>query len=169
MESSDKTWSTGEGNPMNSMKRQKDRTLKDELPRSIGAKYGLSFQSGLEPSPSALEAQSLNHWIVKEVLIFIFSNLITHFQPQWWIKWEMESGGQSCIVLFFYLLLIAFNPWIYLLVFIYPFQRWLNTFNLEYCVPGPLLSLFHVLFKFTDKLKLREVKQLGQSHAVLRW
>ena len=40
-------WSTGEGNgkplpyscletPMNSMKRQNDRTLKDELPRSIG-------------------------------------------------------------------------------------------------------------------------------------
>ena len=50
MESSDKTWSTGKGNgkplqysylenPMNSMKRQKDRTLKDELPRLIGAQY----------------------------------------------------------------------------------------------------------------------------------
>ena len=50
VESSDKVWSTGEGhgkllqyscleNPMNSMKRQKDRTLKDELPRSVGAKY----------------------------------------------------------------------------------------------------------------------------------
>ena len=50
VESSDKTWSTGEGNgkslqyfcfenPMNSMKRQKDRTLKDELPRSVGAPY----------------------------------------------------------------------------------------------------------------------------------
>ena len=45
VESFDKMWSTGEGNgkplqyscfenPMNSMKRQKDRTLKDELPRS---------------------------------------------------------------------------------------------------------------------------------------
>ena len=43
-------WSTGEGNskplqyyclenPMNSMKRQKDRTLKDELPRLVGAQY----------------------------------------------------------------------------------------------------------------------------------
>ena len=43
-------WSTGEGNgiplqysclenPMNSMKRQKDRTLKDELPRWVGAQY----------------------------------------------------------------------------------------------------------------------------------
>ena len=26
-------------NPMNSMKRQKDRTLKDELPRSVGVQY----------------------------------------------------------------------------------------------------------------------------------
>ena len=50
VESSDKTWSTGEGNgkqfqysclenPMNSMKRQKDTTLKDELHRSVGAQY----------------------------------------------------------------------------------------------------------------------------------
>ena len=50
VESSDKTWSTGEGkgkplqnsclkNPMNSMKSQKDRTLKDELPRLVGAQY----------------------------------------------------------------------------------------------------------------------------------
>ena len=49
-ESSDKTWSTGEGNgkplqdsglknPVNHMKRQKDRPLKDELPRSVGAQY----------------------------------------------------------------------------------------------------------------------------------
>ena len=50
VESSDKTWSTGEGNgkplqysclenPINSMKRQKGMTLKDELPRSVGAQY----------------------------------------------------------------------------------------------------------------------------------
>ena len=50
MESSDKTWSSGEGNgkplqysylgnPMNSMKRQKDRTLKDELPKLVGVQY----------------------------------------------------------------------------------------------------------------------------------
>jgi len=30
--------------PMNSMQRQKDRTLKDELPRSIGAQYGTGDQ-----------------------------------------------------------------------------------------------------------------------------
>ena len=50
VESSDKMWSTGEGNgkplqysclenPINSMKRQKGRTLKDELPRWVGAHY----------------------------------------------------------------------------------------------------------------------------------
>ena len=50
VESSDKRWSTGEvsgkplqysflGNPMNSIKRQKDMILKDELPRLGGAQY----------------------------------------------------------------------------------------------------------------------------------
>ena len=50
VESSDQTWSTGEGKgkplqysclekPMNSMKRQKGMTLKDELPRSVGTQY----------------------------------------------------------------------------------------------------------------------------------
>ena len=48
-------WSTGEGkgkplqyssleNPMDGMKRQKDRTLKDELPRSAGAQYATGDQ-----------------------------------------------------------------------------------------------------------------------------
>ena len=68
VESSDKAWSTGEGNgkplqyswlenPMNSMKRQKDRTLKDELTRSVGAQYATGDQwrnnsrknEGMEP------------------------------------------------------------------------------------------------------------------------
>ena len=55
VESSDKMWSTGEGNgkplqysclenPMNSMKRQKDRTLKDELPRMVDAQYATGDQ-----------------------------------------------------------------------------------------------------------------------------
>ena len=50
MERSDKMWPTGEGNgkplqyscfenPMNSMKRQNHRKLKEELPRSVGAQY----------------------------------------------------------------------------------------------------------------------------------
>ena len=68
VESLDKTWSTGEGNgkpfqysclenPMNSMKRQKHRTLKDELPRWVGAQYATGDQwrnnsrkiEGMEP------------------------------------------------------------------------------------------------------------------------
>ena len=52
---SDRMWSTGEGNskplqysclenPMNSMKRQNDRILKEELPRSVGAQYATGDQ-----------------------------------------------------------------------------------------------------------------------------
>ena len=55
VEGFDKSWSTGEGNgkplqyscfenPMNSMKRQKDKTLKDELPRLVGAQYATGDQ-----------------------------------------------------------------------------------------------------------------------------
>ena len=55
VESYDKMWSTGEGNgkplqysylenPMNSMKRQKDKTLKDEFPRLVGAQYATGDQ-----------------------------------------------------------------------------------------------------------------------------
>ena len=55
VERSDRVWSTGEGNgkplqyscldnPMNSMKRQKNRILKDELPRSAGAQYAAGDQ-----------------------------------------------------------------------------------------------------------------------------
>ena len=55
VESSDKMWSIGEGNgnplqysclenPMNSMRRQKDRTLKDELPRWVGAQHATGDQ-----------------------------------------------------------------------------------------------------------------------------
>ena len=68
VERSDRMWSTGEGNDkplqyswlenrMNSMKRPKDRTLKDELPRSVGAQYATGDQwrnnsrknEGMEP------------------------------------------------------------------------------------------------------------------------
>ena len=68
VESSDKMWATREGNgkplqysclenPMNSMKRQKDGTVKDELPRVVGAQYATGDQwknnsrknEGMEP------------------------------------------------------------------------------------------------------------------------
>ena len=55
VERSDRMWSTGEENRkplqfscleniMNSMKRQKDSTLKDELPRLVGAQYATGDQ-----------------------------------------------------------------------------------------------------------------------------
>ena len=55
VENSDKTWSSGEGNgkplqysclenPMNSMKREKGRTLKEELSRLVGAQYATGYQ-----------------------------------------------------------------------------------------------------------------------------
>ena len=68
-------WSTGEGNgkplqysylenPMNSMKRQNDRTLKEELPRSVGAQYAIGDQwinnsrknEGVEPKQKQFPA-----------------------------------------------------------------------------------------------------------------
>ena len=68
VERSDRMWFAGEGNgkplqysclenPMNRMKRQKDRTLKEELPRSVGAQYATGEQwrnnsrknEGMEP------------------------------------------------------------------------------------------------------------------------
>ena len=55
VERSDRMWSTGEGkgtplqyscleNPMNSMKRQNDRILKNELPGSVGIQYATGDQ-----------------------------------------------------------------------------------------------------------------------------
>ena len=68
VERADRMWSTGEGNgkplqysclenPINSMKRQKDGILKEELPRSVGAQYATEDQwrnnsrknEGMEP------------------------------------------------------------------------------------------------------------------------
>ena len=78
VESSDKTWSTGEGNgkplqysclenPMNSMKRQKDRTLKNELPRSVGAQYATGDQWGSNSRKNEeMEPKQKQHTIVNE-------------------------------------------------------------------------------------------------------
>ena len=68
VERSERMWSTGEGkgkllqyscleSPMNSMKRQNDRILKEALPRSVGAQYATGDQwrnnsrknEGMEP------------------------------------------------------------------------------------------------------------------------
>ena len=85
VESSDKTWSAGKGNgkplqysclenPTNSMKRQKDRTLKDELPRSVGAQYAIGDQWRKNSRKKNMKrwSQSKNNtqlwmWLVMEV------------------------------------------------------------------------------------------------------
>ena len=62
VERSDRVWSTGEGNgkpfqysclenPKNSMKRQNDRILKEELPKSVGAQYATG-EDGWMASPT---------------------------------------------------------------------------------------------------------------------
>ena len=80
VESSDNTWSPGEGNgkplqysclenPMNSMKWQNDRILKEELPRSLGAQYATGDQwrynsrknEGMEPKQTNTQK---NHPVV---------------------------------------------------------------------------------------------------------
>ena len=75
VERSHRMWSTGEGNgkslqyscfenPMNSMKRQNDRILKEELPRSVDAQYVTGDQwrnnsrknEGMEPKQKQYSA-----------------------------------------------------------------------------------------------------------------
>ena len=75
VERSDRMWSTGEGNgkplqysclkiSMNSMKRQNDRILKEELPRSVSAQYATGGQwrnnsrrnEGMEPKQKQYRA-----------------------------------------------------------------------------------------------------------------
>ena len=70
VERSDRMWSTGEGNgkplqysclenPMNSMKRQTDRILKEELPRSLGAQYATGDLSKPEIKSAILRSPAL--------------------------------------------------------------------------------------------------------------
>ena len=72
VESSDKMWSTGEENgkplqysylenPMNSMKRQNDRILKEELPRSVGAQYATEISGEITPERMKGWSQSKNN------------------------------------------------------------------------------------------------------------
>ena len=72
VERSDRMWSTGERNgkpiqysclenPMNSMKRQNDRILKEELPRSVGTQYQWrSVEISGEITPERMKGWSQN-------------------------------------------------------------------------------------------------------------
>ena len=46
---------------MNSMKKQKDRTLKDELPRSVGAQYALEISGEIIPERMKRQSQRKNN------------------------------------------------------------------------------------------------------------
>ena len=87
VERSNRMWSTGEGNgkplqhsclenPMNKTKRQKDRTLKDELPRLIGAQY-------------ATGDQRRNNYRKNE-------ETEPKQNTQWWMWLKMESRQECC-------------------------------------------------------------------------
>ena len=57
---------------MNSMKRQKDRTLKDELPRSVGAQDATENSRETTPERKKRQSQGKNNtqfwmWLVMEV------------------------------------------------------------------------------------------------------
>ena len=71
VKNSDRMWSTGEGNgkplqysglenPMNSMKGQKHRALKNELPRLAGAQYVTGDQWKITPERMKRWSQSRN-------------------------------------------------------------------------------------------------------------
>ena len=69
---SDRMWSIGEENgkplqysclenPMNSMRRQNDRTLKEELPRLVGAQYATGDHGKITPERKKGWSQSKNN------------------------------------------------------------------------------------------------------------
>ena len=116
VDSSDKTWSTGEGNgkplqyscienPMNSMKRQKDRTLKDELPRSVGTQYAtgdIRLENNSSVQFSSLVAQRLKCLpAMQETWVRspgredpLEKEMATHSSIlAWRIPWTEEPGG----------------------------------------------------------------------------
>ena len=88
VERSDRMWSTGGGNgkplqysclenPMNSMKRQKDRALKEELPRSVGAQHATWDQW----RNNSRNSNTLATWCEE----------LTHLKRPW--CWERSKAG----------------------------------------------------------------------------
>ena len=92
VESSDKTWSTGEGNGkpfqyaclehlMNSMKRQEDKTVKDKFPRLVGAQDAPREEWRNNSRKNEEQSQSENNtqlwmWLMMEVKYDGVKNII---------------------------------------------------------------------------------------------
>ena len=105
VKSSDRTWSTGEGNgkplkysclenPMNSMKRQKDRTLKDELPRLVSAQHATrdhwrnNSRKNEEMEPKQKQCQAVD--------VIGDKSKVRCFKEQYFIgTWNVKSTNQS--------------------------------------------------------------------------
>ena len=98
-------WSTGEGNgkplqysclenPMNSMKRQKDRTLKDELPRSVDAQYATGGQQRNNSRQNEeMEPKQKQHPVVD---VTGDGSKLRCCKEQYWIgSWNVRSMNQG--------------------------------------------------------------------------
>ena len=105
VERSDRMWSTGEGNgkplqysclenPMNSMKKQKDRTLKDELPRSVGAQYATRDQwTNNSRNNEGMETKQKQHPVVD---VTDDRSKSWCCKEQYWIgTWNVRSMNQG--------------------------------------------------------------------------
>ena len=105
VESSDKTWSTGKGNgkplqysclanPMNRMKRQKDSTLKAELPRLVGAQY-VTGDQWIENSRNneEMEPKQKQHPVVD---VMVDRSEAQCYKEQYCIRtWNVRSMNQD--------------------------------------------------------------------------
>ena len=57
-------------NPMNTMKREKDRTMQDELPRSVGSQYAIGDQwRNNSRKNEGMEPKQKQHPVVMELMI----------------------------------------------------------------------------------------------------
>ena len=108
MERSDRMWSTGEGNgkplqyfcpenPMKSMKRQKDRTQKDELPRSVGAQHATGDQwRNNSIKNKGMKPKRKQHPIVDVTGVTGDSSKVWCFKEQYCIgTWNVKSMNQG--------------------------------------------------------------------------
>ena len=102
---SDRMWSTGEGNrkplqysclenPINSTKRQKDKILRDELPRSVGAQYATGDQwRNNSRKNEETESKQKQHPVVD---VTGDGSKVRCCKEQYWIgTWNISSMNQG--------------------------------------------------------------------------
>ena len=105
VERSDRMWPTGEGNgkplqysclenPVNSMKRQKDRTLKDEFLRSVGAQYATGDQwRNYSRKNEGMEPKQKQH---PDVDVTADRSKVRYYKEQYCIgTWNVRSMNQG--------------------------------------------------------------------------